>query len=409
MKSVLLITQYYYPSSAAGHHRVAKLGKYLPQFGWNPVVLCGRTTRENSAGDYDPLLENSDTCETVRVSWPLRKSIFTPPGMLNYFLVSRLDPTRNPLWSYNALKKQALELLRSRHFDAIWATSPFLPPLRVADYVSRKTGVPWVADLRDIIHELVAEPNMLQRWQINQETKLCRSASSIITVTQPLADILAARHKVPVHVVSNGFDADDFPPAAPQPGEYFDIVYCGWLYGGRDPSNLFTALDTMLAQGEKLDKLRVPMYCVTEEELKPYLQGRRCASLVQPRARLSLAEVLKVEQRAAVLLLLSHANAIGIMPYKTFEYLGARRPILSVPGDHSVTDALLDETQAGVVGRTPEDVARQIRSWYAEWQETGSVAYRGLDSKINQYTRKRQAEQTAPILDSALKLTGKSN
>jgi hypothetical protein len=39
MNRVLIVTYYFTPSGGPGVQRGLKLVKYLPQFGWNPVVL----------------------------------------------------------------------------------------------------------------------------------------------------------------------------------------------------------------------------------------------------------------------------------------------------------------------------------------------------------------------------------
>jgi hypothetical protein len=39
MKKVLIITYYWPPSGGAGVQRWLKFSKYLPQYGWQPVIL----------------------------------------------------------------------------------------------------------------------------------------------------------------------------------------------------------------------------------------------------------------------------------------------------------------------------------------------------------------------------------
>ena len=39
MKKVLIITYYWPPAGGAGVQRVLKFAKYLPQFGWQPIIL----------------------------------------------------------------------------------------------------------------------------------------------------------------------------------------------------------------------------------------------------------------------------------------------------------------------------------------------------------------------------------
>jgi hypothetical protein len=39
LKKVLIITYYWPPTGGAGVQRVLKLAKYLPQYGWQPIIL----------------------------------------------------------------------------------------------------------------------------------------------------------------------------------------------------------------------------------------------------------------------------------------------------------------------------------------------------------------------------------
>ena len=52
MKNVLFISYYWPPSGGPGIQRVLKFCKYLPKFGWRPIVLTV------AKGDY-PILDNS--------------------------------------------------------------------------------------------------------------------------------------------------------------------------------------------------------------------------------------------------------------------------------------------------------------------------------------------------------------
>ena len=39
MNKVLIITYYWPPSGSSGVQRILKFTKYLPQFGWQPIIL----------------------------------------------------------------------------------------------------------------------------------------------------------------------------------------------------------------------------------------------------------------------------------------------------------------------------------------------------------------------------------
>ena len=398
-KNLLMIGQFYYPSNTTGAHRPAKTAKYLPRFGWTPVMLTADWTPENSWGCFDPQLVNRDPSETVRV--PFRFSTGKGWRAALRRLQFKITPLHYTRLFHREMLERARRLARERKFDAIWATNPSDVSLRVADAVSREFGIPWVADFRDLPDEAPVYPAWYRRWRVHLEVASCRSASALVTVSQPLAAKLAERHAAPVHVVFNGFDPDDFPCAEPARGEHFDIVYCGTIYAGRDPAMLFDALDLALARDAgALARLRVHFYGITPEQLSIFLQGRRCAGMAEALGRKPFSEVIRAEQQAAALLLLSHGECAGIMTAKIFEYLGARRPVLSVPGDNNVTDALLRATRAGVAAHTKEEAAKVLLDWYAEWEKTGTVAYDGLPAEIAQYTREGAAQKTAAILDA---------
>ena len=44
MKKVLIIAYYWPPAGGAGVQRVLKFAKYLPKFGWEPVILTVNIT-----------------------------------------------------------------------------------------------------------------------------------------------------------------------------------------------------------------------------------------------------------------------------------------------------------------------------------------------------------------------------
>jgi hypothetical protein len=101
------------------------------------------------------------------------------------------------------------------------------------------------------------------------------------------------------------------------------------------------------------------------------------------------------------LLLLAHRHDKGLMTSKVFEYLGAGRPILSIPSDGDVIDALLSETGAGASASTAEEVGRILLEYYREWRDGGRVGCRGDSRAIARYTRRSQAARLAEVLAHA--------
>lgn len=401
-KRALIICSSFYPENTPGSHRVAKMAKYLPAFGWTPVVLCPDWNDANDPWYHDPALVGKDPCDVVRASYPVDNRRKMRKAWLVYS--GRFFPHLAPFNLCRNLQTQGLRLLKERRFDAILASCPPTMVLTVADRLAGASDLPLVVDFRDIPDELGSELTRSQRRQIRLQTVLARRANALITVSAPLATRLTSRLNAPVRVICNGYDPCDFPHIEPSRASTFDIVYCGGFTAGRDPSVLFAALDKILERDSVLlDPVRVCFYGCLDRHLAEFTRRYRCiAHLIHNMGRVSHTESIRRQQQASVLLLLSHRTGFGVMTSKVFEYLAAGRPILSVPGDDGVTDALLRDTGAGVVGRSVDETVCILRKWLAEWKRKERVECHGRPDMIKQYSRRTQAGRLAEVLDGVV-------
>ncbi len=419
MRRVLMISYHYYPRNDSALQRVAGFYKYLPNFGWEPWVLCPRWTSNNcevyDAG-LEPLLAGSRMAGLVPYS---RSSYRGRWGRFRYVLRMLRDPAalasrvssvwldcrlfRSPEELYFGSIRTLKRSLAHAKFDAIWATFPPAAPLAVAAWARKKYGIPWVADFRDIIDQLsMIMPARLRRRLQRREESILGSASQIITISPPLADVLRSRHGDRVGVITNGFDPDDFRSDLYGPSHQLRILYMGRLLGNlRNPRFLFEALEHMAQGGELRDgEVDLSFYGPTEDELRPLLRGLpRASVMVRVMPWVPHCESVRLQQQADILLQLAVNVEHGVLTGKLFEYLGARRPILCVPGDGNGLDAILKETQTGVSCNSPAEVVQQLRQWLAEWRRTHFVPYVGRPDRIARYSRQLLAQQLARVLD----------
>jgi hypothetical protein len=403
-RKVLLIACACYPSNAPGAHRPVKMAKYLPEFGWEPVLLCGAWTREGHPRSYDPgLALDDDVCPTFRVPFP-------PPagGRLGRAVRRALMgafPYTSPRGVVASLHGEAVRLMSSEEVDTVWSTySPGFTHL-VAHRLAGEFGIPWVADFRDLPDQVYDSPRI--RRNVRQETEICANASAMTTTSRALSARLSVRHRAPVHVVLNGFDPDDYDPRAVPPGDRFDITYYGTLYEYCDPRPLFRALDLLHVRGEiDLDRVAVEFYGPPARQIGGLVRGFACARVVRACGRLPYREMLRRQQRSAVLLLLKSGTSGGAIPLKMLEYLGARRPILNVPGDRGEVDAILEETGSGLSAAEPEGIADTLLSFYREWSSTGAPQCASDTERLARYERREQARRLAGVLDSVVTRAG---
>jgi glycosyltransferase involved in cell wall biosynthesis len=398
MKRVLLISNAYYPSTFAGSHRAAKFAKYLPKFGWTPVVLTVDWTPENSEGHYDPIMaKRADGCEVVRVPWQATRRR-TPARVLEHASFF-LWPYQTPIRLTRDMTAAAEGLLAKQAFDAVWSTYMSAFAHWVADRVTRRHGIPWVADFRDLPDQVCL--NWKHRRIVKAEVRTCASAAALTATCQPQVDKLRSRHAAPAYVIPNGFDPDDYPLAPTARSDKFTIRYFGILYSFRDPRPLFAALDLLEARGEiEPTDVEVRFYGADAATVQSLREGFQCSRLVECCDGVPLEEMYRLQQQSVVLLILKSPEAGGSVPSKLFEYMAAARPILNVPGDGDVVDAILAETQAGLSAGNPEMIAGMLKKWYDEWKRTGWVASAALPDRVARYSRQVQAGQLADLLNS---------
>ena len=140
-KRVLMICRAYYPSNFTGSHRVAQLAKYLPDFGWEPVVACANWTPENSSGSYDTTLAaREDVCETHRVPYAGRPKTKIKSLLQRIWEIA--EPYKSPYRFYRSMISSTDSLCQNQPFQAIWSTCFPGVSHAVANVMSRRYKLP---------------------------------------------------------------------------------------------------------------------------------------------------------------------------------------------------------------------------------------------------------------------------
>lgn len=426
MRRVLLISYHYPPRFSSGAIRPAALAKHLPQFGWEVLVLTPhqKTSGPRPAAEvietgYEDVLQRWKERVGMNPQRTLHDQLALPlaedPGKLHLhsrgieFLRRVLAfPDEHKGWVPHAV--QALSAVRvQERVDAIVSTSP--PPTchLVAVEAHRILGCPWVADFRD----LWAQQNYydtrryLRPLHVRLEKRTLCHADALVTVSPPWAQRLRQAYpEKPVHVITNGFDPEDFPAPRPPLTSLFTISHAGYLYDGkRDPSLLFEALRDLAAEGLiERRQVRVRLYGQPEPWLPHLARRYGVEEMTEIGGRIPREEVLKREMESQLLLLLgwSDPREVGQHTGKLFEYFGAGRPILAIGGAEGVLTQTLRETRAGVHARNKEQTRAAVLEAYAEFKRDSAVSYHPDRTAINQYTHREMARSFSEVMETAI-------
>lgn len=331
----LLVSHSFPPTVNPAALRVSKFMEYLPDCGWNPIVL---TSNNPDRGIRDRcILEANDPGASAKDS--ARVTIHGSSGLKAKLLrqvKSLAFPDKDFTWVPFAAKK----LIDSRstllgNVKVVFSSSPSISNHLVGWFAARLLGAPWVADFRDPWTQWFEYDSGPVRVHLDQWTEsfILRQASAVTVVTDDTAKLFSSRHDLidrKVHIVRNGFDPTDYPSSR-QRSECFSLVHAGSFYRGtRDPTPILDSMSRLAADGTITpDSFRLTLIGRPEPEIRSLVSERRLEPFVTFTGALPFNEALALQAQATALLLICHMEQPSV-PLKFYDYLGARRPILCI-------------------------------------------------------------------------------
>ncbi|GEM_PF-1040048 len=426
------------PESTVGAQRPAQFAKYLPDFGWRAIVICCDNERRGCASEEDLIEVERDVMRTIEGADPRASIIISTPSLRWDGLLDRMwratfsDQTR--LKSAKALMRKTLTLAKfvtgdysqnwqpvARHAAQAIAGSVKIDAcigehspdagLFLARWFSRKYGVPWVADFRDpILQPFKPFARLLYRPLAR---RLLRTASGAINVNEVWADMDRKLFGCQSRTIPNGFDPEEFSDSTDGPANApLTIAYMGRIDRAQ---RLETFLEGLVIARQSLgaefsSRIRFQYRGVSHDHVANLVARFGLADVCDSAPRISRQQSLRLLVKADLLLLLSADQGLltdefysrGFYPAKAFEYFGARRPIICVPGDGGLLDDLIRETETGVVLRSSDEITHYIIRSAALHQRGESIAYDPSEQAVSYYTRRNLAGRLADVLNSVV-------
>jgi hypothetical protein len=362
VKRVLMIAFHYPPlRGSSGILRTLKFSKYIPEFGWEPIVLTTHRRAYSSLGnDHIGEISNREIYRAFALDTSRHLSIM---GRYPSFLSL---PDRWVSWWLGAVPL-GLYLIKKYRPEIIWSTYPIATAHLIGLSLSRLTGVPWVADLRDPMVDVGYPPNPRTRriYQWIERKTIKRCVRAVFTTPGAIKFYEARFPQIPASrfcLIENGYDEENFTTAKAtiagggSENKQIVLVHSGIIYPSeRDPVPFFEALAALSQQGLISSKslkviLRAPVY---DEFLLQLIDRHGLGGIVMLAPPISYQEALNEMLTADGLLILQATNCNHQIPAKLYEYLRARRPILALTDPVGDTAAAL--INMGINTITPLD------------------------------------------------------
>lgn len=406
MKRLLMIAYHFPPiHGSSGVQRTLRFARYLPEFGWEPIVLTAHE-RAYERTSTDQLADVPPGTRVVRAqAWDTARHLSIAgryPGVL-------ARPDRWLTWWLGAVPA-GLDLIRRHKPDAIWSTYPIATAHRIAATLHARSGLPWVADFRDPMAQ-DGYPEDPATWQsFARIERHATQNASISTFTTPSA-VNLYRERYPAQasrmsLLENGYDEETFTgtnSGAPLTPGKLTLLHSGIVYPSeRDPTHLFKALSRLKAAspetyGKILLRFRAPVH---EDLLTKLAQDHGVESAIEIFPSIGYRDALAEMLRADGLLILQAANCNAQIPAKFYEYLRAGRPILALTDPKG--DTARSARAAGINAIAPLDNGAEIAALLDRFCATPSLGTLASEEAVASASRRSRTAVLADLLDGVI-------
>jgi glycosyltransferase involved in cell wall biosynthesis len=420
---ILIVTCYFPPQNTIGGLRPYSWAKWWSREGHDITVLTTAQKQKNN-----DLIMDISNFNVIKLPVPLLSTI------------SSLSPKKNPsgsgrgkyfsIWSFlkkvffsfasksgcfygcrypdflDLWAKKAIKQIKHLYFDIVISTGGPYSVHRIGLALKKKRlSIKWIIDWRDLWtkNHLFLGLSIFHMYERYLENKFHQNANLIITVSEPLADVLRHMTETRVETIYNGFDPEDYQQIKLNPrkdNDIFTIVYTGSIYKGfQDASSLFEAISRLKQKGLiSSDNLSVQFAGGVNTDVSGMAEKYNISDCYKYLGFLPREDALQMQYDADAVLFLEYNNSeiSGILTGKLFEYLYIAREIIAVGIDgYTTVGTLIKDTQAGYCFGTN---VRKIED-YLEEKILLKNKKRHRDKNIERISIYSRDKQAAYLLD----------
>lgn len=430
-KTAILFTYYWPPASGPGVQRWLKFVKFLPQYGWDVIIV---TPKNGSYPNTDPsLLEdipentliektrtlepfrlfnilsgNSDKGKTStvgmseikgsqtfikRIAASVRGNIFIPDARMGWVPFATL---------------RGKKILKQHPVDLIITTGPPHSTHLVGHKLSQKYDLPWVTDFRDpwtsiYYNKFLPRTKWSKRKDRELESRILMTANSTLAVSNGIRQELESRAQN-IHVIPNGYDREDFTGLGNRKKrDHFKLSYIGNLKGNQNCEAIWKAIQDLRTENEAFrNAFKLSFTGNIHDEVLQSFKEFEIDDVTEILPFVEHQEAVKrmYESDALLFPIPQAENNEQIITGKIFEYLASQNPLLSVgPVDGDAAHLLADCGRSAMLDYEDEaGIKKRLLSLFEEWKESQKRP-KHSGTEHEKFSREKLTQTLAEILN----------
>jgi len=438
-KSVLIVTPFFAPQNHAAVFRAYKLAKYLPQYGWNPIVLTVDTQYEYNE---DPqLIEDlPKEVEIVKARYieptvrGLRMALggkdrgfkaMKDAGALRtdrqavstndrqsmrsrayQYLLSHYCQVPDAFWTWaNSATVAGRKLVRDRKIDLVFTTAPPYSCLEVGKAL-QQTGAKWIADFRDPVayyQRLSSNAPHVYNKQRKIVGSTLASADALTWAASCFGSIYSdvfGKCGADATFIPTGIDTVLLEPAASDSKQSPYLIFTGEFlpnYSSEFLECFAAALRRSELKRTAIKLLVVGTLQLNLKRMMPLVERFKLEDHVEFRDQMSQRDVYRlVSQATAGVLLPGSRSRWWTNAAKMTDFIGMRKPVVAVVADPSEARSELTRTGLGIFldGSVEERANRLAEFLLGEYRLP-----QPNQSECDRYTVHSQVRSFAEVFD----------
>ncbi len=423
-KNLLIITYYWPPAGGPGVQRWLKFVKYLPVFGFQPIVYIPENPTYPII-DEELLHDISDQAVIIK------HSIFEPYQIASFlsknktkkmnsgiipnqkkqtFLDKLLLWVRGNLFIPDArvfwVKPSVVFLekyIQENNIDTIITTGPPHSLHLIGLALKEKLDLKWIADFRDPwttigYHKSLRLSNYASKKHVAQEKQVLNQADSIIVTSKTTKTEFQALTSKPISVITNGYDIEKIEKQTLD--SKFSLAHIGSLLSQRNPRLLWESLKELLDEIPNFKThLEIKLIGAVSQEVLETITQFELNIYLNNLGYVSHKEAIEHQRKSQVLLLIeiNSEDTKSIIPGKLFEYMVSERPIIAIgPAGSDFAEIIVNTNTGFFIDYSEKEKLKTVLLNYYNQFLAGNSHSNAVG--LQQYSRKNLTEKLVELI-----------